>query len=86
MNEQVIVQHDPHEPLKTGQKEKNWAQHGELIAGRTPRCPKMQDGFLPFMRDRDILPFYRFHKKNSGNCRLFILSGCHIRKPCNHPQ
>ncbi|MCY9363184.1 metal-transporting ATPase PfeT [Bacillus spizizenii] len=32
MNEQVIVQHDPHEPLKTGQKEKNWAQHGELIA------------------------------------------------------
>ncbi|MBL3628994.1 hypothetical protein, partial [Bacillus sp. RHF6] len=32
MNEQVIAQHDPHEPLKTEQREKNWAQHAELIA------------------------------------------------------
>ncbi|MEC3695252.1 metal-transporting ATPase PfeT [Bacillus subtilis] len=32
MNEQVIVQRDPHEPLKTDKREKNWAQHAELIA------------------------------------------------------
>lgn len=32
MNEQVIVQRDPHEPLKTDKSEKNWAQHAELIA------------------------------------------------------
>ncbi|MFB0635700.1 metal-transporting ATPase PfeT [Bacillus rugosus] len=32
MNEQVIVKHDPHEPLKTEQREKNLAQHAELIA------------------------------------------------------
>ncbi|OBA09407.1 cadmium-translocating P-type ATPase [Bacillus subtilis] len=32
MNEQVIVQRDPHEPLKTDEREKNWLQHAELIA------------------------------------------------------
>ncbi|MEI1421137.1 metal-transporting ATPase PfeT [Bacillus cabrialesii] len=32
MNEQVIVQRDPHEPLQTDQTEKKWLQHAELIA------------------------------------------------------
>ncbi|MGQ5113503.1 heavy metal translocating P-type ATPase [Bacillus halotolerans] len=32
MNEQVMLQQDQHQPLKTEQPEKSWAQHAELIA------------------------------------------------------
>ncbi|MCY9191066.1 heavy metal translocating P-type ATPase, partial [Bacillus mojavensis] len=32
MDEQVMLQHDQHQPLKKEQPEKSWTQHAELIA------------------------------------------------------
>lgn len=47
MNEQVIVQHDPHEPLKTGQKEKTGHNMGSLSQHSCQALLFWQGGFYP---------------------------------------
>lgn len=52
MNEQVIVQHDPHEPLKTGQKEKLGTTWG---AYRSTRVRRSYFGRVAFIRTSSII-------------------------------